>query len=97
MHSPREYDFNFDDKSISLIGYSIETILAEKLRIILRICQSNLCAKAFYDVYILSKTKKFNPNVLRDAFLNTSKHRCSHKNINFFKSVILDIQSSEDL
>ena len=52
------YKAIFNDESFSIIAYTIETILAEKLQTIYSRNFLNSRSKDFYDVYILSKFKK---------------------------------------
>lgn len=52
------YKAIFNDESFSIIAYTIETILAEKLQTIYSRNYLNSRSKDFYDVYILSKLKK---------------------------------------
>lgn len=52
------YKAIFNDESFSIIAYTIETILAEKLQTIYSRNFLNSRSKEFYDVYILSKLKK---------------------------------------
>ena len=52
------YKAIFIDESFSIIAYTIETILAEKLQTIYSRNFLNSRSKDFYDVYILSKLKK---------------------------------------
>lgn len=52
------YKAIFNDESFSIVAYTIETILAEKLQTIYSRNFLNSRSKDFYDVYILSKLKK---------------------------------------
>ena len=52
------YKAIFNDESFSIIAYTIETILAEKLQTIYSRNFLNSRSKDLYDVYILSKLKK---------------------------------------
>lgn len=52
------YKAIFNDESFSIIAYTIETILAEKLQTIYSRNFLNSRSKDFYNVYILSKLKK---------------------------------------
>lgn len=52
------YKAIFNDESFSIIAYTIETILAEKLQTIYSRNFLNSRSKDFYDIYILSKLKK---------------------------------------
>jgi len=55
--TPREVDFSFrllfEDRSLSVLAYNLETILAEKLEAILSRNVTNTRPRDFYDVHIL--------------------------------------------
>lgn len=65
----------FSEDSILIRAYPVETVLAEKLETIVTRSVLNTRPRDFYDVYILSKTVKFNREILQKALLATSKHR----------------------
>jgi len=81
--TPREvaYSFRllFEDRSISILAYNLETVLAEKLETLLSRGTANTRMRDFYDIYALETTQSHNidPAVLREAFANTSKKRVS--------------------
>lgn len=65
--SPTKYTMTeiFDEeRKFELWGYNPETILAEKVEAILNRGIYSTRPRDHYDVYILSKTKKFNIGVL---------------------------------
>lgn len=66
------YKAIFNDESFSIIAYTIETILAEKLQTIYSRNFLNSRSKDFYDVYILSKLKK---NDIDFRQLNVARQR----------------------
>ncbi len=51
-----EYSFRllFENRSISILAYNLETILAEKLETILSRSTANTRMRDYYDVYILT-------------------------------------------
>ena len=66
--TPKEVKYIFTgifdkSKQIELWLYNIETILAEKVETILRRGVFNTRSRDFYDVYILSKTQKFDIDI----------------------------------
>lgn len=81
--TPREvaYSFRllFEDRSISILAYNLETVLAEKLETLLARGTANTRMRDFYDIYALETTQAHNidPAVLREAFANTSQKRGS--------------------
>lgn len=72
-----EYDSLFEDKTIYIDSYNIETILAEKIETILRRGQYNARMKDYYDIYFfLTKLKyEINLDILKDAIKNTFTQR----------------------
>ena len=94
------YEFRnvFDDEiNISLWGYNIETILAEKVETILSRNIFNTRPRDFYDIYILITTKKYDKNIFKEAFLATSKHRGSEKIIDLKTEIFAQISTSIEL
>lgn len=65
----------FDMDSITVYSYPIETILAEKLETIISRSVLNTRPRDFYDVYILTKTQKYDSETLRKAISATAEHR----------------------
>lgn len=70
-----------DDVKISLWGYNIETVLAEKIETILSRGIFTTRPRDFYDVYILGTTQKYNKDVLKDALKATALHRGTFEKI----------------
>ena len=70
---------NFQEKTIEVWAYNIETILAEKVETILRRSVLNTRPRDFYDVYIIMKTQ--NQTIYKTIFVSalsaTSKKRMS--------------------
>ncbi len=68
----------FDDGiRITLWGYSIETVPAEKIETILSRGIFNTRSKDFYDIYILTRTTSYDPALFTEALQATSEHRGS--------------------
>ena len=98
--SPIKYEFNClfnDEQTFELFGYNLETILAEKIETILRRGVFNTRIKDFYDLYMISTTKKYNSNLLKCALNNTASHRGSKEIISNYESIISDISTNIDL
>jgi predicted nucleotidyltransferase component of viral defense system len=70
---------SFEDKSIQVWAYNIETILAEKVETVLRRSVLNTRPRDFYDVYILTKKyhKEIDRALLKVALTATSNKRGS--------------------
>ena len=79
-----EYDFPLllEDGTIKIKSYNLETVLAEKLDTIMSRMDNNTRMRDFYDAYALRSLykEKINEDVLKMAFLQTSKSR-NHKDL----------------
>jgi len=104
--TPKELKFRypllFENKSILISSYNIETILSEKIETILRRGQYNSRMKDYYDTYFfLTKLKKdINIKILRQAMKNTFKKRASFDYLNDYEEIIdsiLENKKIEDL
>lgn len=74
-----EYPLMFENRSIKIKAYNLETILSEKIETIISRGNQNTRMRDFYDVYILLKLKSKNIdyNILRLAIEETSQKRDS--------------------
>lgn len=92
-----QYDFPmlFEDKSVSVMAYTLETILAEKYETILRRNVSTTRARDYYDLHTLFRSRKdeIRPDVLKAAVLHTAKKRDSVKDIEDWQEIIADIKT----
>lgn len=81
--TPREIEYQFklmfEDRSITVLAYNLETVLAEKLETVLSRGTANTRLRDFYDLYILQHdcTQSFDVNTLSEAFRITCAHRNS--------------------
>jgi len=66
-----------DGKTIQILAYNIETVLAEKVETILRRSVLNTRPRDFYDVFILTKTQFFDRGVFTLALKSTAERRSS--------------------
>ncbi len=78
--TPREieyqYSLMFENRSISVLAYNLETILAEKFETIVSRATANSRMRDFYDVYMLiSINESFNTKHFSSALRNTSLKR----------------------
>lgn len=80
-----EYSFRllFENRSISILAYNLETVLAEKLETILSRSTANTRMRDYYDVYILTKlrTQNINWSIFFQAFKNTAEKRGSYSHL----------------
>lgn len=72
---PYLFKMIFDEGTIGVWAYNIETVLAEKVETILRRGEFNTRPRDYYDVYILTKTQSFDHSVFVEALRSTAKHR----------------------
>jgi len=93
MHT---FGLMFEDRSISLLAYNIETVLAEKLETIISRSVANTRMRDFYDIYILQKQKpgEFKIGILAQALKNTSKARGSWETVLNWAGRLDDIAES---
>lgn len=92
-----EYPLIFENKTIFINSYNMETILAEKLETILRRGQYNARMKDYYDVYnFLTKFKKdIDIEILKKALSNTIKRRESEECFRDYNQILDSILAYE--
>jgi len=85
--TPRAIEFSYklmlEDRSISILSYNLETVIAEKMETILSRGTTTTRMRDYYDIHILMilHEKEIDKNILRDAFNKISRHRNSFENI----------------
>ena len=95
-----KYEFSgmFDENvCISLWGYNIETVIAEKVETILRRGVFSTRPRDYYDIYILGTTQKYDVETLKEALKATAQHRGSTEQIADMEGILKQISESEDL
>ena len=101
--TPREIKYNynsiFEDKKISIMSYTIETILAEKFQTVVNRGLLNTRLKDFYDIYILVNTKmsELSKENLINAIKNTFKRRKTSLDIDQINEIINDLISDNNM
>lgn len=101
--TPRElkykYPLIFENRTIMINSYNIETILAEKIETILRRGIFNSRMKDFYDTYyFLTKLRKeIDINNLKQAIENTFSKRNSSEYLNDYAQIIDSIIGNEKI
>lgn len=101
--TPRELKFKypllFEDRSILINSYNIETILAEKIETVLRRGKFNSRMKDFYDIYyFLTKLRdEINIKILKEAVDNTFTKRESFDYLKDYEKIIDSIESDKRL
>lgn len=96
-----QYAFHssFENKTIEVWAYNIETILAEKVETILRRSAFNTRMRDFYDVYVIMKTRRqaIHKEVFISALNATSQKRASLAALRDKEKIIPTIQSDSTM
>ena len=95
-----KYEFSgiFDeDIRISLWGYNIETVIAEKVETILRRGVFTTRPRDYYDVYILGTTQEYDKEIYKEALKATAEHRGSTEQISNVEGILKQISESNDI
>lgn len=96
-----QYDFPmlFDDKTVSVMAYTLETVLAEKYETIIRRNIGTTRARDFYDLHTLYRSRKneIRLDILKAAVLHTAQKRDSVDDIRDWKDIMTDIRKEPAL
>lgn len=100
--TPREmkYSYNsiFDDKKISIMAYTLETVLAEKFETVIRRGILNTRMKDFGDIYsLVDGSHKINQENLILAIKNTFTKRETKIDIDEFKLIVSELKESPEM
>lgn len=93
------YPLTFEDKSIPVMAYTLETVLAEKYETIIRRNIGTTRARDFYDLHMLYRYHKdeVRLDVLKAAVLHTASKRESLDEIKDWKDILHDIREEPTL
>jgi predicted nucleotidyltransferase component of viral defense system len=93
-----EFDGMFDESvHISIWGYNIETVMAEKMETILSRGIFSTRPRDYYDIYILSTTQTYDKALFWEALLATANHRESQAVLANKEGIFKNISESRDL
>ena len=99
--TPREiaysYKLMFEDRTIPIMTYPIETVLAEKLETVISRSITNTRMRDFYDIHILLKSQNINADILALALERTAKKRGNFSLLENVESVLKIVKSDEDM
>ena len=99
--TPREmaysYKLMFEDRTIPIMTYPIETVLAEKLETVILISITNTRMRDFYDIHILLKSQNIDSDILALALERTAKKRGNFNLLENAESVLKVVKSDEDM
>lgn len=87
-----QYDFPmlFEEKSIPVMAYTLETVLAEKYETIIRRNIGSTRARDYYDLHTLYRSRKSSvrPEILKAAVLHTAMKRDSVQDMQDWKEIL---------
>lgn len=99
--TPKEIEYRFklllEDRSISVLAYNLETILAEKLETVISRGDQNTRPRDYYDIYILAKLQYSNiePGTLKVALEATTEKRGSSEVVKAYRKIMNTVRNSE--
>lgn len=99
--TPKEIEYQFKlllgNRSISVLAYNLETILAEKLETVISRGDQNTRPRDYYDIYILAKLRYSNIefNSLKTALNATADKRGSRAVIKDYQKIMDTVRNSE--
>lgn len=97
--TPREIQYSFklmlEERSIDVLAYNLETVLAEKLETVISRGITNTRMRDFYDIHILLKLYKdmLDREVLREALQATAMKRGTENHLKDAKEIFEEVQN----
>ncbi|MCF6464508.1 nucleotidyl transferase AbiEii/AbiGii toxin family protein [Clostridium sp. Cult2] len=97
--TPKEVVYSFDllleNRTINILAYNIETVLAEKVETIISRGIANTRMRDFYDIYILLKLQNhcIDNELLAKALIATAKKRGSYNLLNDGELILREVFS----
>lgn len=96
-----KYSFSmmFEEGTIDVLAYSLETVLAEKIETVLSRSIANTRPRDYYDIHILYHLRKdeLDMAILHQALLHTTEKRNSQHILNNYSEIIHMIRNSNQL
>ncbi len=94
-----EYKLMFEDRTIELLSYNLETLLAEKLETVVSRGLANTRMRDFYDIHILLSQYRsdLNYTTLEAAFSSVCRNRGSAKSQPQIYEIINDIEQDDGI
>ena len=99
--TPKEIEYRFklllEDRSISVLAYNLETIIAEKLETVISRGDQNTRPRDYYDIYILTKLRYSNINIerLKKALSATTEKRGSSIVVKDYRRIMNAVENSD--
>lgn len=101
--TPKEMEYSFKllfgDRTIKIMAYNLETILAEKLETVITRGIANTRPRDFYDIYILHQLRyhQCDKLMLKNALVETASERKSISVMSNYKKVVENIAANEQM
>lgn len=99
--TPKEITYQFklllENRSISVLAYNLETVLAEKIETVISRGDQNTRPRDYYDIYILTKLQYSNIDIgiLKTALDATVEKRGSKKVLKGYRKIMDVVKNSE--
>lgn len=99
--TPSEIEYKFklmlENRSIEVLAYNLETVLAEKLEMIISRTVTNTRMRDFYDIYILKQlyNDSISASVLHSALMATAVKRGTILLLDNAEDVLNEVENSE--
>ena len=86
----------FEDRTIEIMAYNLETVLAEKLETVISRTTANTRMRDYYDIYILTQLYggTLADRILADALYATARKRGTIRLLTGAEDVLLDLANS---
>ena len=93
------YNLTFEDRTIKILAYNVETILAEKIETVLSRNIANTRIRDFYDIHILSSLRETECSIdtLKQALKRTTEKRGSIKILENYADIIKELRNNQQL
>lgn len=94
-----KFDLMFEDRSIEILAYNMETVIADKFETIISRNIDTTRARDFYDIYILWNTQaqNFDKKLLGQAIIKKFEYRESTNNLKNIDEIMSVIKNSNIL
>lgn len=94
-----KFDLMFENRSIKILAYNMETVIADKFETIISRNVDTTRARDFYDIYILWTTqqKNFDKKLLKQAIIKKFGYRESSDKLNNIDEIMEVIKDSDAL
>ena len=93
------YNLTFENRTIKILTYNVETILAEKIETVLSRNIANTRIRDFYDIHILYSLRgtECSISTLKQALKRTAEKRGSIKILENYIAIIEEIKNNQEL